>query len=153
MKAKRKRHDAGFKARVALGALKGEKTIRQIGKDFSQRRQTELLAVARSSAAYQAVPASDADHKVIRIMDDLYLEAPSLGSRPLVTLLERDHGCPEGKDHSPDGPVPHNLPNPLGRAAASSDSGLRNEELRAPGVPTVWPEANFNRSKIHDGLQ
>ena len=34
MKAKRKRHDAGFKARVALEALKGEKTIQQIAKDF-----------------------------------------------------------------------------------------------------------------------
>ena len=34
MRAKRKRHDAGFKARVALEALKGEKTIQQIAKDF-----------------------------------------------------------------------------------------------------------------------
>ena len=33
MKAKRKRHDAGFKAKVALEALKGEKTIQQIAKD------------------------------------------------------------------------------------------------------------------------
>ena len=34
MKARRRRHDAGFKARVALEALKGEKTIQQITKDF-----------------------------------------------------------------------------------------------------------------------
>ena len=34
MKAKRKRYDAGFKARVALEALQGEKTIQQIAKDF-----------------------------------------------------------------------------------------------------------------------
>jgi len=34
MKAKRKRHDAEFKARVALEALKGIKTIQQIAKDF-----------------------------------------------------------------------------------------------------------------------
>lgn len=34
MKAKRKRHDAGFKARVALEALKGEKTLQQLAKDF-----------------------------------------------------------------------------------------------------------------------
>ena len=34
MKAKRKRHDAAFKARVGLEALKGEKTIQQIAKDF-----------------------------------------------------------------------------------------------------------------------
>ena len=59
---------------------------------ISQRRQAELLAVARSSVAYQPVLARDADRQVIRIMDELYLKAPSLGSRPLVTLLERDHG-------------------------------------------------------------
>ncbi len=34
MKAKRRRHDAAFKARVALEALKGIKTIQQIGKEF-----------------------------------------------------------------------------------------------------------------------
>jgi putative transposase len=59
---------------------------------ISQRRQAALLAVARSSAAYQPVPEREADRQVIRIMDELYLKAPSLGSRPLVTLLERDHG-------------------------------------------------------------
>ena len=59
---------------------------------ISQRRQAELLAVARSSAAYQPVPVSEGDAQVMRIMDELYLKAPSLGSRPLVTLLERDHG-------------------------------------------------------------
>jgi len=34
MKAKRKRHDPEFKARVAIEALKGVKTIQQIAKDF-----------------------------------------------------------------------------------------------------------------------
>ena len=34
MKAKRRRHDPQFKARVALEALKGIKTIQQIGKEF-----------------------------------------------------------------------------------------------------------------------
>jgi transposase len=34
MKAKRKRHDPEFKARVALEALKGVTTIQQIAKDF-----------------------------------------------------------------------------------------------------------------------
>ena len=28
----------------------------------------------------------------MRIMDEHYLKAPSLGSRPLETLLEREHG-------------------------------------------------------------
>jgi transposase len=34
MKAKRRRHDPEFKARVALEALKGLKTIQEIAKDF-----------------------------------------------------------------------------------------------------------------------
>ena len=34
MKGKRRRHDPEFKARVALEALKGVKTIQQIAKDF-----------------------------------------------------------------------------------------------------------------------
>ena len=34
MKAKRRRHDPAFKARVALEAIKGEKTAKQIAKEF-----------------------------------------------------------------------------------------------------------------------
>jgi len=34
MKAKRKRYDSDFKARVALEALKGERTIQQIAKEY-----------------------------------------------------------------------------------------------------------------------
>ena len=34
MKAKRRRHDPEFKARVALEALKGLKTIQQIARDY-----------------------------------------------------------------------------------------------------------------------
>ena len=34
MKAKRRRHDATFKSRVALEALKGQKTIQQIAADY-----------------------------------------------------------------------------------------------------------------------
>jgi len=34
MKAKRRRHDPQFKARVALEALKGVKTVQQIARDF-----------------------------------------------------------------------------------------------------------------------
>ena len=34
MKAKRRRHDPEFKARVAIEALKGVKTIQQIGREF-----------------------------------------------------------------------------------------------------------------------
>jgi transposase len=34
MKAKRKRHDAEFKARVAIEAIRGVKTIQQIAKEY-----------------------------------------------------------------------------------------------------------------------
>jgi len=34
MKAKRRRHDSAFKARVALEAIKGIKTIQQIAKEY-----------------------------------------------------------------------------------------------------------------------
>lgn len=34
MKAKRKRHEAEFKARVALEALKGNKTVQEIAKEY-----------------------------------------------------------------------------------------------------------------------
>lgn len=34
MKAKRRRHDPEFKARVALEALKGIKTVQEIGREF-----------------------------------------------------------------------------------------------------------------------
>lgn len=34
MKAKRRRHDAAFKTRVALEALKGIKTIQEIARDY-----------------------------------------------------------------------------------------------------------------------
>ena len=59
---------------------------------ISQRRQAALLAVARSSATYQPVPEQEADRRVMRLMDELYLKDPCLGSRPLVTLLEREYG-------------------------------------------------------------
>ena len=35
MKAKRKRYDSEFKARVALEALKGERTIQEIAKEYA----------------------------------------------------------------------------------------------------------------------
>jgi transposase len=37
MKAKRRRHDATFKSRVALEALKGIKTIQEIAKEYEIR--------------------------------------------------------------------------------------------------------------------
>lgn len=59
---------------------------------LSVRTQCELLSVSRSSLDY--VPAEEAKENVLikRLMDEIYLRDPCLGSRRLVTILERDHG-------------------------------------------------------------
>jgi len=58
----------------------------------SVRRQCVLLSVARSSVDYQPVEESEEDRRIKRLLDEIYLEDPTLGSRRLVTVLERDHG-------------------------------------------------------------
>jgi putative transposase len=59
---------------------------------LSVRRQCELLGVARSNLAYEAVEESAEDLQIKRLLDEIYLKDPCLGSRRLVTVLERDYG-------------------------------------------------------------
>jgi putative transposase len=59
---------------------------------LSQRRQCELMGVARSTAAYEPALESAEDLRVKRILDELYLIDPTVGSKRLPTLLERDYG-------------------------------------------------------------
>ena len=59
---------------------------------ISMRKQSELLGVARSSVAYEAVAEDPEDVRIKRLLDEIYLIDPCIGSRRLVTLLERDHG-------------------------------------------------------------
>jgi len=59
---------------------------------LSMRKQCELLGVARSSVDDQAVPEDPEDIRIKRLLDEIYLIDPCLGSRKLVTLLKRDHG-------------------------------------------------------------
>lgn len=56
------------------------------------RIQCKILSVSRSSLAYKPVEQSAEDTRLKRILDELYLRDPCLGSRRLVTVLERDHG-------------------------------------------------------------
>jgi len=58
---------------------------------LSMRKQCKLLAVARSSVDYQPVGESQEDLDFKRILDEIYLADPCLGSRRLVTILERDY--------------------------------------------------------------
>jgi putative transposase len=59
---------------------------------LSMRKQCELLGIARSSVAYQAVPEDPQDLRIKRLLDEIYMIDPCLGSRKLVTILKRDHG-------------------------------------------------------------
>jgi putative transposase len=65
-----------------------EKTHAQL----SVREQCKILSVTRSTLNYRPVEESKEDMRITRIMDEIYLEDPCVGSRRLVTLLERDHG-------------------------------------------------------------
>jgi transposase/putative transposase len=60
MKAKRTRHDPEFKARVALEALKGIKTIQQIAKDFDVHpvQVSEWKKTMVEGAPVSSVPAA-----------------------------------------------------------------------------------------------
>jgi putative transposase len=58
---------------------------------ISMRKQCKLLALARSSADYQPVGESQEDLDFKRLLDEIYMEDPCLGSRRLVTVLERDY--------------------------------------------------------------
>jgi putative transposase len=59
---------------------------------LSMRRQSQLLGVARSTLAYRPVAESAEDLRLKRLLDEIYLRDPCVGSRRLVTVLERDHG-------------------------------------------------------------
>jgi len=56
------------------------------------RSQCILLSISRSTAAYEPVPESEEDREIKRLLDEIYLKDPTLGSRRLVTVLKRDYG-------------------------------------------------------------
>lgn len=56
------------------------------------RTQCELLGVSRSSLDYVPVAEAEENVKIKRLLDEIYLRDPCLGTRRLVTVLERDHG-------------------------------------------------------------
>jgi putative transposase len=56
------------------------------------RTQCKILSISRSSLDYVPVEESADDTSLKRIIDELYMRDPCLGSRRLVTVLKRDHG-------------------------------------------------------------
>jgi transposase len=67
MKAKRRRHDAAFKARVALEALKGVKTVQQIAKEFEvhpvQVSDWKKTALERLSNVFERGAGAEGGHE------------------------------------------------------------------------------------------
>jgi putative transposase len=59
---------------------------------ISMRRQCALLCVARSTVDYEPVPEDPEDLLIKRLLDEIYMKDPCLGSRRLVTILDRDYG-------------------------------------------------------------
>lgn len=56
--------------------------------EMSIKRQCELLKVNRSSYYYQEVPVSEDDLVLMKLIDELYLKRPTLGSRSMVDRLK-----------------------------------------------------------------
>lgn len=61
---------------------------------ISMRKQCELIGVARSTVTYKPVEEDPEDIRIKRLLDETYLIDPCMGSRKLVTIMERDHGIP-----------------------------------------------------------
>jgi putative transposase len=59
---------------------------------LSVREQCKILGVARSALNYKPVKESVEDRRIMRILDEIYTMDPSIGSRRLPTVLERDYG-------------------------------------------------------------
>ena len=55
-------------------------------------RQCKLLSVSRSTLDYEPTKESEEDREIKRLLDEVYLKDPTLGSRRLVTVLQRDYG-------------------------------------------------------------
>jgi putative transposase len=67
--------------------------------EISMRRQCELLGISRSSVTYKPVAESARDLRIKRLLDEYYMIDPSLGTRRLKTVLERDNGLLVNRKH------------------------------------------------------
>ena len=60
--------------------------------DLSLKRQCELLDINRGRLYYQPLPESDLNLRLMRLMDEHYLEHPDKGPRRMQSWLSRKHG-------------------------------------------------------------
>jgi putative transposase len=65
---------------------------------LSLTRQSRILELSRSSLYYEAVPASDRDLELMRLIDEIHLKYPFMGSRSIRDQLQ-DMGHQVGRQH------------------------------------------------------
>lgn len=75
-----------------------KKMIDRKDPDFSVERQCILLTIARSTFYYKPRETSDTDLKIMRLMDEMYLEDPTRGTRRYSAELGSS-GITIGRDH------------------------------------------------------
>lgn len=61
-------------------------------------KQCKILELSRSSIYYVSVPANDKDRELMRLIDEIHLEEPYLGSRGMKSVL-RMRGYKAGRIH------------------------------------------------------
>lgn len=61
-------------------------------------RQSEILELSRSSLYYEAVPVSDRDRELMRLIDEIHMKYPYMGSRSIRDQLQ-DKGFQVGRQH------------------------------------------------------
>jgi len=61
-------------------------------------RQSQILELSRSSLYYQAVSISDRDLELMRVIDELHMKHPYMGSRSIRDQLQ-DRGYQVGRQH------------------------------------------------------
>ena len=61
-------------------------------------RQSQILELSRSSLYYEAVPISDLDLELMRLIDEIHMKHPFMGSRSIRDQLQ-DKGHQVGRQH------------------------------------------------------
>ena len=92
-KGTRRKHSAAFKAKVALAAIAGDKTLAELAQQFEvhPNQITTWKRQLNESAAdiFDKSPAKpEVDLKLMRRLDELHLERPFMGARMLRDQLD-----------------------------------------------------------------